>query len=49
MRDPRVDRLADLIVNYSLDLGEGEVVRIDGFDVAAPLALALYRSALAAG
>ncbi|MDQ3669294.1 MAG: aminopeptidase [Actinomycetota bacterium] len=49
MRDPRVDRLADLVVNYSLDLGNGEVVRIDGFDVAAPLALALYRSALAAG
>ena len=49
MRDPRVDRLADLIVNYSLKLTEGQVVRIDGFDVAAPLALALYRSALAAG
>ncbi len=49
MRDPRVDRLADLIVQYSLELREGQVVRIDGFDVAAPLALALYRSALGAG
>jgi aminopeptidase len=49
VRDPRVDRLADLIVNYSLKLSEGQVVRIDGFEVAAPLALALYRSALAAG
>jgi aminopeptidase len=47
--DPRVDRLADLIVGYSLDLGEGDVVRIDGFDVAAPLTLAIYRSALSAG
>jgi aminopeptidase len=47
--DPRVDRLADLIVDYSLELGEGDVVRIDGLEPAAPLALALYRSALAAG
>ena len=48
MRDPRVERLADLVVNYSLELREGQVVRIDGFDGAAPLALALYRAALAA-
>jgi aminopeptidase len=47
--DPRLDRLADLIVGYSLELREGDVVRIDGLDVAAPLALALFRSALAAG
>ena len=49
MRDPRVERLADLIVGYSLDLREGQVLRIDGFDVAAPLAVAIYRSALRAG
>ena len=49
MRDPRVERLADLIVHYSLDLQEGQVVRIDGFDAAAPLAVALFRSALRAG
>jgi aminopeptidase len=47
--DPRVDRLADLIVDYSLELDEGHVVRLDGFEVAAPFALALYRAALAAG
>jgi aminopeptidase len=47
--DPRVDRLAELIVGYSLELGEGDVFRIDGLDVAAPLELALYRAALAAG
>jgi aminopeptidase len=47
--DARIDRLADLIVGYSLELGEGDVVRIDALEVAAPLALALYRSALAAG
>ena len=49
MSDPRVDRLADLVVGYSLDLGEGDVVRIDGFDVGAPLLLAIYRSALGVG
>jgi aminopeptidase len=49
MRDPRVERLGELIVRYSLELRPGQVVRIDGFDVAAPLALALYRSALRAG
>ena len=49
MSDPRVDRLAELIVGYSLEVGEGDVVRIDGLDVAAPLTLALYGAALAAG
>jgi aminopeptidase len=49
MQDPRVDRLADLVVGYSLGLGEGDILRIDGFDVAAPLALATYRAALRVG
>ena len=49
MNDPRVDRLAELVVGYALGLGKGDVVRLDGFDVSAPLALALYRSALRAG
>jgi aminopeptidase len=47
--DPRVERLGDLLVNYSLRLREGQVFRIDGFEVASPLALAVFRSALAAG
>jgi aminopeptidase len=47
--DPRIDRLAELVVDYSLELGENQVVRIDGVDVAASFALALYRSALEAG
>jgi aminopeptidase len=46
--DPRVERLAELIVDYSLELGEGKVVRIDGLDLAAPLTTALYRASLAA-
>ncbi len=49
MKDPRVERLAELVVDYSLELREGQVVRIDGFDVAAPLAVSLYRAALRAG
>ncbi|HEY7002802.1 MAG TPA: aminopeptidase [Gaiellaceae bacterium] len=49
MIDPRVARLADLIVDYSLELGAGQIFRIDALDAGAPLALALYRSAIRAG
>jgi aminopeptidase len=49
MSDPRVAKLADLLVNYSLQLGPGQIVRIDGTTVAAPLATEIYRYALTAG
>jgi aminopeptidase len=49
MTDPRVAKLADLLVNYSLELKPGEIVRIDGGTVAAPFVRELYRSALRAG
>jgi aminopeptidase len=49
MSDPRVAKLADLLVNYSLELGPGQIVRIDGATVAAPLATEIYRHALEAG
>ena len=49
MRDPRVDRLGELIVSYSLGLAPGHILRVDVPPVAAPLATALYRAALAAG
>jgi aminopeptidase len=49
MADPRVAKLADLLVNYSLELGPGHVVRIDGSTVAAPLVTEVYRHALRAG
>jgi aminopeptidase len=49
MRDPRVERLAELIVSYSLGLEPGNVLRIDVPPVAAQLAVELYRAALAAG
>jgi aminopeptidase len=49
MTDPRIERLAELVVDYSLDVREGQILRIDGFDVAAPFAVELYRAALRAG
>jgi len=49
MSDPRVARLADLLVNYSLELQPGQQVRIDGSTVAAPLVTEVYRYALRAG
>jgi aminopeptidase len=49
MRDVRCDRLADLIVRYSLKLEPGQTVSIEGLADAKPLLLALYRAALAAG
>ena len=49
MSDPRVAKLADLLINYSLGLQPGQQVRIDGGTVAAPLVAELYRYALRAG
>src|SRR3989440_7779110 len=49
MTDPRVAKLADLLVNYSLELKAGQIVRLDGGTVAAPFVRELYRAALRAG
>ena len=49
MTDPRLARLGELVVNYSLGLQPGKVVRIDAPPAAAPLAVEVYRAALAAG
>ena len=49
MTDPRVERLAELVVGYSLELGEGQLVRIDGSEAASPLVVALHRAALGRG
>ncbi|MGH3080415.1 MAG: aminopeptidase [Gaiellaceae bacterium] len=46
MRDPRVERLAELVAGYSLGVGSGQVMRINGEDSALPLATALFRAAL---
>jgi aminopeptidase len=49
VRDPRLDRLGELIAGYSLDLRPGEVVRVEGDEVAADMLYALYRAALRRG
>ena len=49
MTDPRVERLAELLAGYSLQLREGDVVAFDGSVVASPLLLALYQAALRRG
>ena len=49
MRDPRVDGLAKILVGYSTEVKEGEVVAIDGETAAAPLLLAVYEEVLKAG
>jgi aminopeptidase len=49
MTDPRVERLASLLTDYSLALGEGQVLRIDSLEGGSPLVLALYDAALQAG
>jgi len=49
MSDPRVAKLGDLLVNYSLELQPGRIVRIDASTVAAPLVTEIYRHALRAG
>ncbi|MFL5950003.1 MAG: aminopeptidase [Gaiellaceae bacterium] len=49
MSDPRVAKLGDLLVNYSLELKPGQLLRIDAGTVAAPLVTEAYRAALRAG
>lgn len=47
--DPRLEKLAHVLVNYSVALKRGDVVIIKGPPVGEPLMLALYRAALEAG
>jgi aminopeptidase len=49
MSDPRVAKLGDLLVNYSLELRPGQLLRIDAATVAVPLVTEAYRYALRAG
>ncbi len=49
MIDPRLRRLAGVLTNYSLELGEGDLVLIEGPAIAEPLIVELVRAALAAG
>jgi len=47
--DPRVEKLADILVNYSLELRKGQWVKIKGIPTAMPLIKAFYRKALEVG
>lgn len=49
MRDPRFTRLADVLVNYSVGVKKGQMLRISGPPVAQPLIVELYIKALEAG
>jgi len=49
MHDPRCDRLASLLVNFSTRLKPGEKVLIDAFDIPPEMSVALIRAARAAG
>lgn len=49
MADPRVEKLARLLVDYSLAVRPGEKVLIRGNSSSLPLVAATYRSVLAAG
>jgi aminopeptidase len=49
MRDPRLEKLADVLVNYSVGVRPGQSVRLSGAPVAQPLIVELYRKVLQAG
>src|SRR5690242_10829328 len=49
MRDPRLENLADVLVNYSVGVKKGQSVRISGAPVAEPLVIELYRKVVEAG
>jgi aminopeptidase len=49
MDDPRLTKLADVLVNYSVAVRPGDLVRINGPLAARPLVVAVYRAVLAAG
>ncbi len=49
MADPRIEKLADVIIDYSLAIREGDFFVINSPPVAAPLVEALYVRALAKG
>lgn len=49
LQDPRVKKLAEVLVHYSLKLKEGDLFQIQASDLAAPLIREVYREALKAG
>jgi aminopeptidase len=49
MRDPRLDKLANVLVHYSTQIQPGQLVRISGEPVATPAIEAVYETVLKAG
>ncbi len=49
MRDPRLDKLADVIVRYSTGVKKGQLVRLHGEPIALPLLEAIYEKVIQAG
>ncbi len=49
MHDPRLERLADVLVRYSTRIQPGNLVRLSGPPIARPLVVALYRAVIRAG
>jgi aminopeptidase len=49
MRDPRLGKLADVLVNYSTEVKRDQLVRLNGPPVATPLILEIFEKVLAAG
>ena len=49
MRDPRVEKLADVLVDYSVEIKKDDLVVIRGSYVAEPLIVALYQRCLERG
>ncbi|MTI49616.1 MAG: aminopeptidase [Firmicutes bacterium] len=49
MRDIRLQKLANLLVNYSLELKEGEYVQLAGSTISEPLLKELYREVIKVG
>ena len=49
MRDPRLTKLAEVLVNYSVAVKPGQLVRISGPPVAEPLTLEIVRQVVKAG
>jgi aminopeptidase len=49
MADPRVERMGAVLAGYSLDLRPGDLVTVEGSELAAPLMRAFSRAAIALG
>ena len=49
MNDPRLEKLADVLVSYSTEVRSGDLVAISGSLVSAPLVLAIYEKVVQVG